>query len=193
MRPRLRTSIFDPIGIGNFQGGFVDGATGTNNPVGEVWDQPKDLWSLDRVEGHLECLVSIATGVPGFKPFGRHLREISATLLLIATKTEKTAEKFARRMPSIEDKGKCYRFNILTGLEAIGLEDSSKKQAIIAARGQYLEFRAVHNQLRQCVVALRSLTPILAPPELVQTLVLAICLEQLLILSKEHSADAYMR
>jgi predicted acylesterase/phospholipase RssA len=33
------SSFFDPIAIGRFQEEFVDGATGSNNPVGEVWNE----------------------------------------------------------------------------------------------------------------------------------------------------------
>ena len=149
------TSFFDPITIGDYNEGFVDGATGANNPVGEVWNQAKDVWELERLEDHLQCLVSIGTGVPSLRPFGRNLKDISATLLKIATDTEKLAERFVRDKSAIEDGGKYYRFNVLHGLEGIALEDSSQKSAIIAATGRYLESQNVYKQLRACVNTLR--------------------------------------
>jgi hypothetical protein len=35
------SSFFDPIAIGDFQESFVDGATGANNPVYEVWNEAR--------------------------------------------------------------------------------------------------------------------------------------------------------
>ena len=37
------SSFFDPITIGNFEESFVDGATGANNPVYEVWNEAQDI------------------------------------------------------------------------------------------------------------------------------------------------------
>lgn len=150
------SSFFDPITIGDFQEGFVDGATGANNPVGEVWSQAKDVWGLDRIEDHLRCLVSVGTGVPSLRPFGRSLANISKALLAISTETEKTAERFARDKSGVAEAGKYYRFNVLRGLEDIGLEDLSQRNTIVAATGRYLESQAIYKQLRACSSSLGS-------------------------------------
>jgi hypothetical protein len=63
------TSFFDPIAIGPCEEEFVDGELGANNPVYAVWSQARDLWSGDRLQEKLRCLVSIGTGLPSLKPF----------------------------------------------------------------------------------------------------------------------------
>src|SRR5436190_717198 len=63
------SSFFDPITIGNFEESFVDGATGANNPVYEVWNEAQDMWPSGSLEDKIKCLVSIGTGVPSLTPF----------------------------------------------------------------------------------------------------------------------------
>ena len=56
--------FFKPIRIdvGSYGEEFVDGATGANNPIVELWNQAQDLWP-GKLEDNLKCLVSIDTGV----------------------------------------------------------------------------------------------------------------------------------
>jgi predicted acylesterase/phospholipase RssA len=61
------TSFFDPIAVGRFSEDFVDGATGANNPVREMWDQAQLVWGPEPLKGEVKCLVSIGTGVPSLK------------------------------------------------------------------------------------------------------------------------------
>jgi hypothetical protein len=49
-------SLFDPNAVDQ----SVDGATGANNPVREMWDQAQ-------LKGKVKCLVSIGTGVPSLE------------------------------------------------------------------------------------------------------------------------------
>jgi predicted acylesterase/phospholipase RssA len=63
------SSFFDPITIGDFRQGFVDGATGANNPVYELWNEAQDIWPSKSLEDKIKCLVSIGTGVPSLTPF----------------------------------------------------------------------------------------------------------------------------
>ena len=44
-------SFFDPVSIGDFQAGFVDGAIGANNPLREGWNQERicSLWIESRI------------------------------------------------------------------------------------------------------------------------------------------------
>lgn len=144
------SSFFDPITIGDFGEGFVDGATGANNPVYEVWNEAQDMWPLGSLEERVQCLVSIGTGVPSLRPFTDDLVSVGQSLLAIATETEKTAERFNRDKSALDDKGCYYRFNVLQGLEDIGLEDSTRKNAIIAATDRYVESQAVFKQMKAC-------------------------------------------
>jgi len=145
------SSFFDPITIGDFKESFVDGATGANNPVYEVWSEAQDIWPSGSLEDEIKCLVSIGTGVPSLTPFKDDLIGIGQSLLAIATETEKTAERFSRDKSRLDDTGRYYRFNVLRGLEDIGLEDSKRKNAIIAATDRYIESQVVFKQIKACV------------------------------------------
>jgi predicted acylesterase/phospholipase RssA len=144
------SSFFDPITIGSFGESFVDGATGANNPVYEVWNEAQDMWPSGSLEDKVKCLVSIGTGVPSLTPFKGDLIGIGKSLLAIATETEKTAERFSRDKSRLEDAGRYYRFNVLRGLEDIGLEDSKRKNAIVAATDRYIESQVVFKQMKAC-------------------------------------------
>ena len=144
------SSFFDPITIGNFEEGFIDGATGANNPVYEVWNEAQDVWPSGSLEDKVKCLVSIGTGVPSLMPFKDDLVGIGKSLLAIATETEKTAERFCRDKSALDNTGRYYRFNVLRGLEDIGLEDAKRKNAIIAATDRYIESQAVFKQMKAC-------------------------------------------
>ncbi len=143
------TTFFEPIAIGPFHEEFVDGALGANNPIFEMWNQAQDVWG-DELDKKLECLVSIGTGLPGLQPVRDDIVHIGATLKALATETEKTAERFHRNKSSLDDQGRYYRFNVVRGLEDIGLEESKKKNEIAAATRRYVESQDVFRQMRRC-------------------------------------------
>jgi hypothetical protein len=134
------TSFFDPIAVGRYDEEFVDGATGANNPVREVWDQAQVV----------NCLVSIGTGVPSLKPFKDDVLHIGETLVAIATETEQTAERFRRERSLLDSTGRNYRFNVVRGLEDIGLEEAKKVKEMAAATRRYISSQEVHKQMQAC-------------------------------------------
>jgi predicted acylesterase/phospholipase RssA len=144
------TSFFDPIAVGRFGEEFVDGATGANNPVREVWDQAQLVWGPEPLEGRVKCLVSIGTGVPSLKPFKDDVLHIGETLVAIATETEQTAERFRRERQLLDSTGRYYRFNVVRGLEEIGLEEAAKVKEMAAATRQYIASQEVHKQMQAC-------------------------------------------
>ncbi|KAK3167171.1 hypothetical protein OEA41_010297 [Lepraria neglecta] len=144
------SSFFDPITIGDFNEGFIDGAIGANNPVYELWNEAQDIWPSGLLEDNVRCLVSIGTGLPSLKPFTDDLISVGQSLLAIATETEKTAERFSRDKSGLDDKGRYYRFNVLRGLEDVGLEDSKGKNVTIAATDRYVESQAIFKQMKAC-------------------------------------------
>jgi predicted acylesterase/phospholipase RssA len=146
------SSFFDPIyiSIGAVGEEFVDGATGANNPVQELWNEAKDLWDPEPLESNLKCIVSIGTGVPSVEPFGTGLLDIGSTLLRISTETEKTAELFQRTHSSLDDSCRSFRFNVRNGLEKIGLEDASQKDRIMAVTQRYVESQDAFKMMRRC-------------------------------------------
>ncbi|KAF2818243.1 FabD/lysophospholipase-like protein [Ophiobolus disseminans] len=144
------TSFFDQIAVGRFGEEFVDGATGANNPVREVWDQAQLAWGPEPLEGRVKCLVSIGTGVPSLKPFKDDVLHIGETLVAIATETEVTAERFRREQALLDSTGRYYRFNVVRGLEDIGLEEAKKVKEMAAATRRYISLQEVHKQMQVC-------------------------------------------
>ncbi|KAF2786451.1 FabD/lysophospholipase-like protein [Melanomma pulvis-pyrius CBS 109.77] len=144
------SSFFDPIEIGRFKEKFIDGATGANNPVREVWDQAQLVWGPEPLEGRVKCLVSIGTGVPSLKPFKDNILQIGKTLVAIATETEETAERFRRERLLLDSTGRYYRFNVLRGLEDIGLEESKKVEEIASSTRRYIASQDVYKHMQAC-------------------------------------------
>ena len=144
------SSFFDPITIGRYGEEFVDGATGANNPVWEMWNQAQLMWGSEPLEGRIKCLVSIGTGIPSLKPFQDDVFHIGPTLIAIATETEQSAERFQRDKIHLDKTGRYYRFNVNIGLEDIGLEESKKKKDIAAATRRYIESQNVLKRMQEC-------------------------------------------
>ncbi|RYN57985.1 hypothetical protein AA0117_g13187 [Alternaria alternata] len=144
------TSFFDPIAVGRYGEQFVDGATGANNPVREVWDQAQLAWGPEPLEGRVKCVVSIGTGVPSLKAFKDDVFNIGQTLAAIATETEQTAERFRRERGLLDSTGRYYRFNVARGLEGIGLEEAKKVKEMAAATRRYIGSQEVHRQMQAC-------------------------------------------
>jgi predicted acylesterase/phospholipase RssA len=152
------STFFDPIAVGRFCEEFVDGATGANNPVREVWDQAQLAWGAEPLEGKVKCLVSIGTGVPSLKPFKDDVLHIGETLVAITTETEQTSERFRRERALLDSTGRYYRFNVVRGLEDIGLEEAAKVKEMAAATRRYISSHEVHTQMQACagIVARRE-------------------------------------
>ncbi len=151
------SSFFDSIEIGDEE--FVDGATRTNNPINSIWTEAFDTWRDGddwRLEENVKCLVSIGTGIPSLKPFGDDLVNIGKTLLAIATDTEALAEDFQRHHTNLYKEHRYFRFNVLRGLENIGLEEAAKKKEIRAATRDYIQTETVFNQLEACALNLNE-------------------------------------
>jgi len=107
--------------------------------VYEAWNEAQDTWPSGSLEDKTKGLVSIGAGVPSLKPFKDDLIYIGQSLLAFATETEKIVERFSGDKSGLDDTGRCCRFNGLRGLEGIRLEDSKRKNAIIAAIDRYIE------------------------------------------------------
>jgi hypothetical protein len=144
------SSFFDAISIGPYQEEFVDGATGANNPVWELWNQAQDIWGAEPLENSVKCLISVGTGVPSLKPFRDDVFHIGESLIAISTETEQTAERFRRDKLYLDNSGRYYRFNVARGLEEIGLEESKKTKEIAAATRLYIRSQDVFKQILAC-------------------------------------------
>ncbi|OCL12102.1 FabD/lysophospholipase-like protein [Glonium stellatum] len=125
------SSFFDPITIGSENRIFTDGGT-----------------------GNTRCIVSIGTGVPSLKKFGKGIVDLGKSLLSIATETETTAELFHQEHSKLDNEGRYFRFNAPDGLADIGLEETSKKNTIADMTDHYLSTETVHKHVKMCAKAL---------------------------------------
>ncbi len=151
------SSFFDSITIGDED--FVDGATGANNPIGEIWTEAGDIWREDHswvLEDHVNCLLSLGTGVPSLKPFGPDPLQIGKTILAIAMDSSKKWEEFAKQHPKMLAEGRTFRFNVEHGLETVGLEEIKKVKEIKAATRNYMQSAEVRSRLTACAENLRA-------------------------------------
>jgi hypothetical protein len=88
--------------------------------------------------------------VPSLKPFKDDVLHIGKTLVAIATETEQTAERFRRERGLLDNTGRYYRFNVVRGLEEIGLEEAKKVKEMAAATRRYISSQEVHKQMQAC-------------------------------------------
>nr|KAK5444074.1 hypothetical protein LTR18_005335 [Exophiala xenobiotica] len=144
------SSFFDPIAIGRFGEEFVDGGTGANNPVWQLWHQAQAIYGPERLEDKLDCLVSIGTGALPLESFRDNVSHIHKTLIAMATETEQTAERFRRDKAYLDDDGRYYRFNVAQGLGEIGLQESKKKKEMAAITRRYVTSQEVWKQMKAC-------------------------------------------
>ncbi|KAG4428205.1 hypothetical protein IFR05_016312 [Cadophora sp. M221] len=145
------SSFFDPIRIGNVD--FIDGATPANNPISEMWTEAFDVFKEGdnwRLEDNILCLVSIGTGIPAIRSFGDDPLKLGKALLAIATDTERRAEDFHRHHSHMAQNQQYFRFNVLRGLESIGLEEASKLDQINACTQKYLQSETVCSAVEAC-------------------------------------------
>ena len=151
--------FFDRVQIGDRF--FRDGATGSNNPIDDVWIEAENLWNSDDdavINDMLGCLLSVGTGNPGMRPLQeKSWKFLSETLVQIATDTEQKAEKFEhvhRNLLKISDR-RYYRFNVEQGLQDVGLEEYKLKGQIETATEEYLAKRTQENEIRACAQILK--------------------------------------
>jgi hypothetical protein len=145
------STFFEPIEIGPHSEPFVDGATGSNNPIRELWTEASDLWREEGpLEDNIQCLVSIGTGVPALHAFGSKLSQLAHTLKEMATETEKTAAKFEEEHWQLMKDSRYFRFNVTKGLEGVGLEEVKMRSVVAAATRYYLSSEAMAMQMQRC-------------------------------------------
>ncbi|KAJ9654414.1 hypothetical protein H2201_009005 [Coniosporium apollinis] len=138
-------SFFGPIAIGRYGEEFVDGATGANDPVRELWNQAQDMWGPEPLEKNIKCLVSVGAGVPRDDVF-----DTGWTPVAIATETEQTAKTFREDKSYLAENGRYYRFNVLSGLEDVGSEEPKERKVIAAATSRYVTSPDVVGQMQAC-------------------------------------------
>ena len=130
---------------------FGDGATGTNNQINELWNEAIDICNGELLNQNLACIISIGTGVPNLKKFGKGVQEVVGSIARIATQTENTADNFHRSHPELSvGQQRYFRFNAPRGLAEIGLDEASEAGTIEDMTDVYLRDENTVKQVRQC-------------------------------------------
>lgn len=96
----------------------------------------------------MQWIVSIGTGESHSLPVGNNAWELVETLKKIATKSQDTADRFARDYPEFLSEGKYYRFNVVKGLESVGLEEHKKSDVVASATNTYMQKDAQADQVK---------------------------------------------
>jgi hypothetical protein len=130
----------------------------------ELWNEAQLVWGPEPLDSKLQCLVSIGTGIPSLRPFSEDVLDIGKTLVAIATETEQTAERFRRDKTSLDNNNRYFRFNVIRGLEDIGLEESAKAKEIAAATRRYVSSQEIFRQMQACATNLRPPKPVPVDP-----------------------------
>jgi hypothetical protein len=167
------SSFFEPIAIGPLCQEFLDGGTGANCPIRQLWKEAAEAFcdgSSSRLQQSLRTIVSIGTGVPDLEAFGDDPLSISKTLLAIATEAQTTADDFHQTNSDLDDdRGRYYRFNVGRGLAGIGLDEASEARRIEDLADAYLMLQSTISPIRKCARALGG--PIVsAPPNQYQSM-----------------------
>lgn len=159
------SSFFESIAIGSLGQEFLDGGTGANNPVLQLWNEAADTYcggSSRKLSENLRTIVSIGTGIPDLTDFGDDMLAIGKTILDISTETQTTANEFHRANSDLDDEGKYYRFNVARGLATIGLEEANEAKRIKELTDAYLTEQSTHTSIKRCARTLGN--PIVSAP-----------------------------
>lgn len=102
--------------------------------------------------------MSIGTGLPPLTAFGDSLvkNEVGEALVAIATNTEVVADEFERLYPMLFCNHHAFRFNVVQGLENVGLEEASKVPVIEGATRRYIQQEKTFNSLKACAQRLKE-------------------------------------
>ncbi|KAF2021481.1 phospholipase, patatin family protein [Aaosphaeria arxii CBS 175.79] len=137
---------------------YVDGALGANNPTIQVEEEATDLWSESdgQIQPLIKCFISIGTGEPGLGSVSdKGFRKLIETLKKEATETEKTTEQWLGRWRQHVERNRCFRFNVIHGLENVRLEEYKERDVIQSTTDTYLQSRGTQTNVRKCVENLR--------------------------------------
>lgn len=148
------STFFDPITIGPNRQTFLDGATGSNNPIRHLWVEAQDVWSSRPLEDQIGCIVSIGTGVPkAVKPRTNKiggLKYVKENVL----DTEQDESEFAQEHPCFVANNQYFRFNVPDDLARIGLEKVGKIDEIVDITQHHLAKDTVRVQVQTCAESL---------------------------------------
>ncbi|RYP25003.1 hypothetical protein DL765_000231 [Monosporascus sp. GIB2] len=117
---------------------FLDGATRANNPINDLWVEAKEAFGPD-FASRVQCVVSIGNGESNHINFGRKALEAVQALKELTIETKRAHIEFNRNHPELGATNRYYRFNVVHGLERVGLEEADKRDVIAGITMAYLD------------------------------------------------------
>lgn len=82
--------------------------------------------------------------------------KIGKSLVALALDTERKHDTFQKHHSGPFRERRAFRFNVVRGLEDIGLEEADKQGAILAATRRYAQAEDVYDRMEMCAWALRD-------------------------------------
>ena len=151
------TGFFEPITIGPHKLKFVDGATGANNPVRELWQQAQRQFPSDYdLAPRLGCLLSLGTGLPSQKEWTGNAISVGKRLVEIATDTRRTAEMFGEEHVNLSEDNRYVRLDPLD-VGDLKLDAAEDLSTIARRTDSYLQKRPQWPQVLGIAAHLRAL------------------------------------
>jgi hypothetical protein len=154
-------SFFDPVSIGNRQ--YMDSSLVSGNPVDQVEEEAVNIWAPNTgdLKPLINCFVSIGTGIIGKKALEDSVTKtlhasLMASKMAMTADVESTAENFTRRWAKQHDLKRYFRFNVIHGLQDVGLAEYKEQGLIEVATYEYLQNLAVRYPVRDCVRSLQQ-------------------------------------
>ena len=147
------TTFFEPVSIGKFGQRFVDGGILYNNPIQLVALEARDLWPEQEA-----IILNIGTGSPTSPRFAGNLADIAAAMGRILTRCENTYNEFFESHQEMVGRGLLFRFNVIHGLEHVGLNEYNEVARIVDATETYLDDPKTRKELKACVEKLSGIT-----------------------------------
>ena len=92
---------------------------------------------------HIQCIVSIRTGVPNLNDFGDNIKKVVYTLTAISTETEATQSRFSKIRRQLGLGDRYFRFNVQQGLNTVRLNEYEKVDQIESATERYLGLQEI--------------------------------------------------
>ncbi len=141
------TTFFDEVTLGPNKRVFLDGATGANIPVRELWVEAQNVRRSRPLQEQIQCIVSIGTGMPFAQGFKSDAFNIVGTLQTLPIEIERTASSFAAEYEDLNNRGSYVRLNVQQGLQDVNVEDAESKSTISAMTEEYASGREVRKIL----------------------------------------------
>lgn len=125
-------------------GGYVDGAFKSNNPIFQVEHEAKDLWP-----GREALVVSIGTGTKPSTPLRGHIFKLARTMTKLVTETEETWNRFRKGHKDMHTHDLLFRYSV-PGIGGVDLGDYKQLDSVKSSTTRYLKDASTEKYIKSC-------------------------------------------